>query len=815
MGVCQSMLLGGVSFSSGTAKWTFDADTSGGTQQKSITLAPPSSSAMPVPSNYQLKSKYLQGNATASAFGSIGYVVNPTTATFTLSPGTGVQQSDPNNDYPGDSLVRVDFDGFFSPTSPSFGPPATGYVSVAVGGIVGSGGHSQFTGVVDFLNGSNNAQLRPTVKFDKLFSSAGSFAQTFTSSSLLSPSTIPVGTKVRVKGYFEFRASNAFSPSSILPLDIEFGGAPPTATWYSNDSTSWSNPANWTAPAGSIIDDPDNTMPGVPDGAGQRARFMSNGARSTVTLDQDVMLSSLDLGSAGDFTINSLNDSYVMRMNTGLAGPGGPDSIQARNVGGDSTQTINAPVIFANELQVITDGTYQGPGETKPAANILFNQSLTGQGSAGFRKAGRGRAALNAANSYIGGTVVGGGRLDANVADSLGSGDVFVTNGLLGYNAIHAVRAGATVLADDGGQIDLGISPAADERFNVGTYGIISGNTSELQALSVSTGGNLTLNAGAMIAHESFDAGLAEGNPRGLSATNTQYIFGIANDFDSNVGPQRIITVGTQSGTPWKGFGSDRVDRFFGTDPRSDHEQILVAGDAELRSLDETLVINGQVTSITGGSSLTKTGAGAVALNSEDNNFRAPITVHEGKLLVNGYVYGVTQLTVDEGATLGGRGQIDGPINVKDNARLAPGDNTISGHVGSLITGGLELSSNSLLDFELNDPGVEGAGVNDFLTVNGDLTLDGVLNVIDDGNFGPGAYRLIEFSGLLTDNGLDLGYVPDDGLLYQLNIVSIPRFSSAISGGAVELVVSVPEPASLSLLGTGAVLAMLRPRRRR
>jgi autotransporter-associated beta strand protein len=769
---------------------------------------------MPVPSDYQLKSKYLQGNATASAFGSIGYVVNPTTATFTLSPGTGVQQSDPNNNYPGDSLVRVDFDGFFSPTSPSFGPPATGYVSVAVGGIVGTGGHSQFSGVVDFLNAGNNSQLRPTVKFDKLFSTAGSFAQTFTSSALMNPSTIAVGTQIRVKGYFEFRASNLLAPSSILPLDIEFGGAPPTATWYSNDSTSWSNPTNWTAPRGSIIDDPDNTMPVVPNGVGQRARFINNGAVAQVTLDQDVMLSSLDLGSVGDFTINSINNSYALKMNTGLAGPGGPSSIQARNVGGDSIQMINAPVIFANELQVITDGTYQGPGEAKPAANIEFNQPLTGQGSAAFRKAGRGRAALNAANDFTGGTAVVGGRLDANVADSLGSGDVFVTNGLLGYNAVHAVRAGATVLADDGGQIDLGVSPAADERFSIGTFGIISGNTSELQALSVSTGGNLTLNAGAMIAHESFDSGLAEGNPRGLSATNTQYIFGIANDFDSNVGPQRIIAVGTQSGTPWKGFGSDRVDRFFGTDPRSDHEQILVAGDAELRSLDETLVINGQVTSMTGASSLTKTGGGAVALNSENNNFRAPVTVHEGKLLVNGYLYGVTQLTVEDGATLGGRGQIDGPINVKDNARLSPGDNTVRGHVGSLITGGLDLGSRSLLDFELSDPDVEGSGVNDLLIVNGDLTLDGVLNIFDDGNFGPGTYRLIEFSGLLTDNGLDLGYVPDDGLIYQLNIAPMPRFAADATGGAVDLVVSVPEPGSLALLGMGMIVPLFRRDRR-
>lgn len=814
VGVCQSMLLGGVTFTSGTAKWTFDADTNGGDQQKSINLTPPASGSMPAPPTFQLNQKYTSGTGSATAFGSIGYVVNPTTATFTLAPGTGVQQNDPNNLYTGDSLVRIDFDGFFSPTAPSFGPPAAGYVSVAVGGIVGTGGHSQFTGQVDFLNGSTNVALRPSVKFDKLFSTAGSFAQTFTSSSLLAPSSVPVGTKIRVKGFFTFRASNAITPSSILPLDVEFGGAPPTATWYSTDSTSWSSPANWAAPAGSVIDDPDQTIPTVPNGAGQRARIVSiGGTVPHISLDQNIVLGAIDINAAGTFTLSSSGSStHSLNLRTG-GGSEAPATFHARNINGDSNQSINVPVSFEDGLQILTEGTYQGPGSIKPAADVSFNNTIDGSGNAKLTKTGRGTARLNAANRYTGGTVVSGGRLEANVAGSLGSGDVLADAGLLAYNAVHAVEAGATILADNGGQIDLGVTPAVNERFNVGSYGIISGNNAELTALNVRDGGNLQLSAGATIAHETFDFGFNEGNPQGLAAAGAQYIFGIAGDFDSSVGGRRIINIGSESGTPWRGFGSDRLDRYFGTDPRGDHEQILVAGAAELRALDETLILNGQLISITGTTTLTKTGAGAVQINNIDNNFRAPINVHEGSLYVNGLIHGVTQLTVESDTRLGGNGSIQGAVAMKGNATLAPGDNSLAGHIGTLLVGDLHLGDQSNLEFELNEPGVVGDKINDLLIVSGDLTLGGILNIFDAGGFGIGTYELLQYRGDLTDNGLEFGYVPDDGLTYKLEIVPIAGIVET-GGGSLMLTV-VPEPTGIAATLGAIALGSLTRRRRR
>jgi autotransporter-associated beta strand protein len=269
-----------------------------------------------------------------------------------------------------------------------------------------------------------------------------------------------------------------------------------------------------------------------------------------------------------------------------------------------------------------------------------------------------------------------------------------------------------------------------------------------------------------------------------------------------------VITVGSESGTPWKGFGSDRFDRYFGTDPRSDHEIVQVAGAAELRSLDETLVLNGQLLSIVGTSSVTKTGKGAVALNNQNNNFRAPITVHEGKLLVNGFISGVTDLSVERDAVLGGTGVIDGPVAVRDGGIIAPGDNTLRGHIGTLQVASLTMSPDSQLEFELNDE----AGLNDLLEIRGDLTLDGVLNLFDAGDFAPGDYTLLSFEGNLIDNGLELGFVPDDGLEYSLHVVQVDR---APTGGTLALTVTVPEPGSLTALGVALGAISMRHRRRR
>ena len=90
------------------------------------------------------------------------------------------------------------------------------------------------------------------------------------------------------------------------------------------------------------------------------------------------------------------------------------------------------------------------------------------------------------------------------------------------------------------------------------------------------------------------------------------------------------------------------------------------------------------------------------------------------------------------GTTFDGAGTIGGALTLADNATLNIGN----GGVGTLTVGGLELSSTSVLNYDLGAPGIGGAS--DRIQVNGNLTLDGRHNASDVRGFGAGVYRLIE-----------------------------------------------------------------------
>ena len=66
----------------------------------------------------------------------------------------------------------------------------------------------------------------------------------------------------------------------------------------------------------------------------------------------------------------------------------------------------------------------------------------------------------------------------------------------------------------------------------------------------------------------------------------------------------------------------------------------------------------------------------------------------------------------------------------------------------------------SQLDYDLGLPDIVGGGTNDLVIVTGGLTLDGTLNIADAGGFSRGVYRLINYGGALTDNGLLIGGLP-------------------------------------------------------
>src|SRR3546814_1226790 len=77
------------------------------------------------------------------------------------------------------------------------------------------------------------------------------------------------------------------------------------------------------------------------------------------------------------------------------------------------------------------------------------------------------------------------------------------------------------------------------------------------------------------------------------------------------------------------------------------------------------------------------------------------------------------------GGTLGGSGTIGGSVTVADGGRLAPGNSP-----GTLtINGDLTLNGASILDLEFGQANVVGGPLNDLIDVQGNLTLDGTVDV--------------------------------------------------------------------------------------
>jgi autotransporter-associated beta strand protein/T5SS/PEP-CTERM-associated repeat protein len=158
--------------------------------------------------------------------------------------------------------------------------------------------------------------------------------------------------------------------------------------------------------------------------------------------------------------------------------------------------------------------------------------------------------------------------------------------------------------------------------------------------------------------------------------------------------------------------------------------------------------------------------------------FDGETTVSDATLEVTGSLGGT--ILINSGGTLAGTGTV-GNVTVADGGILAPGASP-----GTFTMASLVLNSGSVLDFELDTPGVVGSDINDFIFVTGDLTLDGTLNVEALPDFGNGLYTLIDYGNLVANNGLEVGTIPV-GYTYDINAGAVGNagvVTLTVSGGA-------------------------------
>ncbi|GAT32288.1 PEP-CTERM protein-sorting domain-containing protein [Terrimicrobium sacchariphilum] len=222
---------------------------------------------------------------------------------------------------------------------------------------------------------------------------------------------------------------------------------------------------------------------------------------------------------------------------------------------------------------------------------------------------------------------------------------------------------------------------------------------------------------------------------------------------------------------------------------------------------------SGTSSSLGAGDNITKIGNGIVALAAGGTStYAGTTTVSAGTLLVNGTIASTSTsgaavggVNVNANAVLGGVGNVNRLTTFANNSTLAAGDISAAGADlgGKLSFGaGLILNDSTALRFDLAAPG---SLADDEVAVVGNFTLDGVLNITNLGGFGVGTYTLFTYSGgTFTNNGLTIGTTPV-GYEYQID---------TSTNGAVNLIVAVPEPTTVALLGLGMAFVMLRRRAR-
>ena len=408
-------------------------------------------------------------------------------------------------------------------------------------------------------------------------------------------------------------------------------------------------------------------------------------------------------------------------------------------------------------------------------ASSTFSGQLTGPFGV-LNKVGIGTLTLSGVNSYLAAAIQGGTLRVENGAQAAGGGaSVSVASGAaLEFGAGSGTQAGSLVLngtgVGGGGALrNVAGGTTVSGAINLGSDSSITSEFAALLTLNGNVTGNnraLTLGGPGLMVVNGGLSGLTSLTKDGtgtinLAGTNTSSGPTIVNNGILVLlsGSAILDTAALVINAPGRVelSGNEAVGSLAGS------------GDFRFITASSTLVTGFDNTSTTFsgrlygavGATLIKAGTGTLTLsgsNSGSVNFAGLVQLTGGRLAIDGNfgdsVNRNAQILV-VGGSLGGSGTFYGNVNFLGGV-LAPGNSP-----GTLnIAGNLALSSGTILTYELGQAGAVGGPNNDLVIVGGNLTLDGTLNTIAAGaGYGPGYYRLFNYGGTLTDNGLNIGTI--------------------------------------------------------
>lgn len=431
---------------------------------------------------------------------------------------------------------------------------------------------------------------------------------------------------------------------------------------------------------------------------------------STITLTSSFAVSVGALPTAskpitidtGSFTLFGA-DTGGAGGTTFIFGLGGETTLRGTVVGDDSGPALNAS---GGSGLLVSD-----------QASVVNRGSITGGTGGGLGGAGGIGTELSNSSSLVNYGIVTGG-VGALAGEGGGTGVQLRTGSSLVNNGV--IQGGASLAGAGGVGVNIGSPGFSMSLTNNGVIRGGSGATGGAGVLVRTGAGGAVINTGTIeggngalaITTDQAATNLAIGNSGTIRAgTGQTDAIGLV------AGSTGLIDLELQAGSLIQGnvvAGAGASDTFrLGGTANASFDVATIGSTAQYRNFDVFLK--------TGTSTWTLTGAATAS---------GPWTVAQGTLLVNGSTLG--SIDVLPGARLGGAGTIGGDVTIGNNGTLAPG---AAGAAPGILTinGNLTLNSGALLAYKLGQAGVPGGALNDLTTVNGNLSLDGTLNVTASG----------------------------------------------------------------------------------
>ncbi|MDP4720514.1 MAG: autotransporter-associated beta strand repeat-containing protein [Akkermansiaceae bacterium] len=552
-------------------------------------------------------------------------------------------------------------------------------------------------------------------------------------------------------------------------------------------------------------------------------------AQSTVTLAASVAPAAITFAnSSGTYTINDNGGGETITLSSGITSTANGDvTINALVAGtggishsGSGNLTIGGNTTLTGDIVNNGSGTLTFGGDITLSNNIVnegslvFNQSgtsvsdgqISGSGSLAF--SGAGTTTLSGVNTYSGGTTLNSGTLNIGNSDALGAGTITLDSGLL-YDAGGTidlsndinVTGTAAVQASGGGNLNMSgvISGAGTLNFggvapssSVVITDDLSGFTGTIAFNNVSGANNLTFNSAVSTTAAVSTTGNTGGN-RSFSFNGGATIGELSGD-GGRLRTSGLLTVNQSADTTYAGSLQD-------------------AG--SVMSLEKqgtgTLTLTGTntytgATTVSGGK-LSVTGAGSI-------NGTSGVSIGAGEFNYDSSIAFAETLSFSgTDGILSGNGTFNNAVNVTTGNTLAIGNSVGTMNFVSHLT------VTCTYEFELNG----GTSSADLGNVGGDLTLGGILDLVQLGSYNVGdKFTLLSYFGTLSGEFTDgsLVTLADDttftaaGGIWQIN------YNDTVAGNNTgELysnfvtVTAVPEPSAFALLGLG-VLGLCARRRR-